>query len=206
MNAKLVAVSVLALVAGALLALQLWGPTPQTQPTSGHVGTTGKALVGGPFNLLDSKGKRVSDQDFRGRYMLVFFGFTYCPDVCPSGLQVITAALDKMGPAADQITPVFITIDPARDTPDKMGAYVASFHPRLVGLTGSAEEIASVVKAYRVYAKKVPDARNPQDYTMDHSSIAYLMGPNGELVSFSAELLKADVLAEQLKKGLATKG
>jgi len=147
-------------------------------------GGSGEALVGGPFALTDQNGKRVTDQDFRGKYMLIFFGFTYCPDVCPSELQVMTAALDQLGPAGDKIQPVFITIDPERDTPDAMKLYVANFHPRMVGLTGSPDDIAAVAKAYRVYyAKaKASEGAAPGDYLMDHSTILYLMGPDGRFV------------------------
>src|SRR5262245_59223420 len=99
----------------------------------GSIGS-GTALVGGRFTLTDHNGRRVSDQDFRGKYMLIFFGFTYCPDVCPSELQVMSAALDELGSEADKIQPIFITIDPARDTPEAMKLYVSNFHPRLVGL------------------------------------------------------------------------
>ena len=209
MNMRLMTVAFAALVLGGALALyglpqqigQNAGPA-----RSGPVTVSGKALIGGPFNLVDHTGQHVTDKNFQGRYLLVFFGYTFCPDVCPSGLTVISAALDKLGKDGDQITPVLITIDPARDTPEKLAAYVKSFHPRLMGLTGSAEEIAAVVKAYRVYAKKVPDERSPADYTMDHSSIVYLMGPGGGLVAFSPETTKADVLADQLRKGLAFKG
>lgn len=213
MNLKLTAVALAALAVGGALAFALLvAPLPQqssqiTGPArSGDLPSSGKALVGGPFSLVDQTGKHVTDQDFRGRYLLVFFGYTYCPDVCPAALSVISAAIDQLGPAGDVITPVLITIDPARDTPEKMGAYVKSFHPRFLGLTGSAEEVAKAIKAYRVYAKKAPDERNPADYTMDHSSIVYLMGPGGGLVAFSPEITKADALAEQLRKGLAFKG
>jgi cytochrome oxidase Cu insertion factor (SCO1/SenC/PrrC family) len=208
MNVKLTMVAVAALVAGGALAAVVVGRPSSTDQAirSGSLPTTGKALIGGPFSLVDGSGKRVTDTDFRGRYLLVFFGYTFCPDVCPSSLQVISAAIDKLGPAGDAITPVLISIDPARDTPAKIGAYVKSFHPRFVGLTGSPEEIAAAVKAYRVYAKKVPNDANPADYTMDHSSIVYLMGPNGGLVAFSPETQKVDVLADQLRKGLAFKG
>jgi protein SCO1 len=208
MNWKLTVVAVGALVLGGLAAATLLGrggAGPQTV-ASGALPPTGKPLIGGPFSLIDQTGKRVTDQDFKGRYLLVFFGYTFCPDVCPSGLQVMAGALDKLGAAADAITPVLITIDPARDTPEKLGAYVKSFHPRLLGLTGSADEVAAVLKAYRVYAKKVPGDPNPADYTMDHSSIFYLMGPSGGLVAFSPDSTKVDVLAEQLRKGLAVKG
>ncbi len=206
MNLRLAAAALGALIAGGSLAyVFVGGGTPGTMALRESV-STGKALVGGPFNLIDQTGKAVTEKDFKGRYLLVFFGYTFCPDICPSGLQVISAALDQLGQDADKITPVFISIDPARDTPEKMGAYVKSFHPRLIGLTGSPADVAAVIKAYRVYAKKVPDDRNRADYTMDHSSVVYLMGPTGELVTFSAEISKPDVLAQQLRKGLAAKG
>jgi protein SCO1 len=204
MNWKLLSVAAVSLVLGGVLAN--WtlsrGTVGSGAMPSGALPPTGKALIGGPFSLIDHRGQRVSERDFRGRPMLVFFGFTTCPDICPSGLQVIAAALDQLGPAGAAIVPVFVTIDPERDTVDKMAAYVGSFHPRLVGLTGSAAEVAGVLKAYRVYARKVPDERDPARYTMDHSSIAYLMGPDGALVAFAPELTSADSLAALLRKGL----
>lgn len=144
---------------------------------------TGKALVGGPFTLTDQAGKRVSEKDFLGRYMLVFFGFTNCPDICPSGLQVMTAALDQLGTRADAVTPVFISFDSERDTPEKLASYAKSFHPRLVALTGSETEVAAAAKAYRVFFQKIDDDKNPQRYTYDHSSIFYLMDKDGALLS-----------------------
>jgi len=204
MNLKLTTVALTALSAGALLA---YGLNQANAPRSGPIEaqSTGKALVGGPFSLTDHTGKRVTDRDFRGRYMLVYFGYTFCPDICPASLQVISAALDQLGPAADQVTPVFITMDPERDTPEKLAAYIKSFHPRLVGLTGSPAELASALKAYRVYAKKVPDEKDPASYTMDHSSVVYLMGPDGDLVTFAADSTNVGALVAQLRKALADK-
>jgi protein SCO1/2 len=200
MNVKLTAVAIAGVLVGGLIAVSVLRPTGG--PVSGELPSVGKALIGGPFTLTDHTGKRVTDADFRGRNLLVFFGFTYCPDICPSGLAVITAALNALGPAAANITPVFVTIDPERDTPEKMAVYIQSFHPRLVGLTGTPAEIAAIIKAYRVYAKKVPDERNPASYTMDHSSIAYLMGPDGAFKTFFPELTKPDALAAQLRSAL----
>lgn len=204
MNLKLTAFAVLSLIGGAALGALVLRPVV---PPGGSYNAPpiGRALVGGPFSLVDQTGKRVTDQDFRGRYMLIYFGYTYCPDVCPASLQVISAALDRIGPDAGNVTPIFITIDPARDTPAKIGEYVKSFHPGFVGLTGSASEIAAVLKAYRVYAKKVPDEKEPSAYTMDHSSVVYLMGPDGDLVTFMADSTKVDTLATQLRKALAQK-
>ena len=165
---------------------------------------TGKALVGGPFELTNQEGKRVRSSDFAGKYMLMVFGYTYCPDICPSELQVVSAALDEMGPAADRIQPIFVTVDPTRDTPEIMKDYVANFHPGFVGLTGSEEDIASVAKAYRVYYRKV-DQTDPQiPYLMDHTTLVYLMGPDGEYVTHFAYGTNVASLAESLRKAVGT--
>ena len=168
---------------------------------SGGDGGSGAALVGGPFSLIDQNGKRVTEKDFLGKHMLVFFGYTFCPDICPTELQVMTAALDQIGPAADKITPVFITVDPERDTPDVLKSYVENFGPRLVGLTGSAEEISAAAKAYRAYYAKAGKAGS-EDYLMDHSSIIYLMGPDGRYVKHFTYTTDAAALARELNVAL----
>ncbi len=161
---------------------------------------SGKALVGGAFTLTDNTGKRVTDQDFRGRHMLVFFGFTSCPDICPAGLQLMAGALEKLGSKAQRITPIFISVDPARDTPEKLAAYVKNFDPRLVGLTGTPEEIAAVAKAYKVYYAKVPNKERPDDYSMDHTSIIYVMDPKGEFITHFTPATSVDEVAARLDK------
>jgi cytochrome oxidase Cu insertion factor (SCO1/SenC/PrrC family) len=161
---------------------------------------TGKALIGGAFTLTDNTGKHVTDQDFHGKYTLVFFGFTSCPDICPAGLQLIAGALQKLGTKAQLITPIFISVDPQRDTPEKLAAYVKNFDPRLVGLTGTPEEIAVVAKAYRVYYAKVPSKERPDDYTMDHTSIIYVMDPKGEFVTHFTPSTSVDDIAAKLDK------
>ena len=135
--------------AAILLLAAVIGGVALTQRGTGS--GSGEALVGGPFRLTNHLGQTVTEADFRGKYMLVFFGFTFCPDICPTELQVMTHALETMGASGARITPVFVTIDPERDTPDVMKAYVENFGPNLVGLTGTPEEIAAVAKAYRVY-------------------------------------------------------
>jgi cytochrome oxidase Cu insertion factor (SCO1/SenC/PrrC family) len=162
----------------------------------------GEALVGGPFTLTDHTGRRVTEKDFLGRHALVFFGYTYCPDVCPTELQVMTAALDEMGKAGESIQPVFVTVDPERDTPEIMKSYVENFGPRLIGLTGSPDEIAAMAKAYRVYYAKAGKAGNP-DYLMDHSSIIYLMGPDGSYVKHFTYTTDAGKLAQGLADAIA---
>lgn len=163
---------------------------------------TGKALIGGPFSLLDPTGKRVTDKDFAGKPLLVYFGFTHCPDVCPSGLQVIAAALDELGDKANDLSVVFITVDPERDTPELMGKYVASFHKNIVGLSGTPEDIAAATKAYRVYAKKVPDETNPGEYNVDHSSFMYLMDGKGQYTRHFPHSVDAKELADTLAKSI----
>ena len=162
--------------------------------------SVGKALVGGPFSLIDQTGKRVTEKDFRGRYTLVLFGFTFCPDVCPSGLQVMAAALDKLGAKADRITPIFVSLDPERDTPAQLGQYVASFHPRLIGLTGTPAEVDAAAKAYRVYYKKVRDEKSSAGYTIDHTALIYLMGPDGSYIAHFTHAIGMDAMAERLAK------
>jgi protein SCO1/2 len=189
-------------VLGGLAALMLLPAAREKLLPTVNVRSVGQAMVGGPFTLTDHTGKRVSDQDFRGRTLLVFFGFTFCPDVCPSGLQVMAAALDKLGPKAQNVTPIFITIDPERDTPAQLAAYVKSFHPRLVGLTGTPAEIEAAVKAYRVYAKRVADPKSTAGYTMDHSTFIYVMGPDGAYRTHFTHAISADVMAERLAKVL----
>ena len=186
-----------------ILALLIGGAALTRVPENGTVLTTGKALVGGPFKLTDQHGRTVSDSDFRGKYMLVAFGYTFCPDVCPAELQVITAALDDLGPLADRVQPVFITIDPERDTVPQLALYAGNFHPRLVLLTGTSAEIADVAKAYRVYyAKAEGSASTSRDYLMDHSSIIYLMGPDGQFVRHFTYTTDAAALAQQLRQAI----
>jgi len=135
--------------------------------------------LGGPFSLTDMHGRAVTDSTYRGRWMLVYFGYAYCPDVCPTELQTISTALDRLGPDAAKVVPLFITIDPARDTPAALAQYVRLFDDRLIGLTGTPDQVAAVARAYRVYYAKIsmPDRAA---YLMDHSSFVYLMGPDGK--------------------------
>jgi len=139
------------------------------------------AAIGGPFTLTDQNGRAVSDQDLKGKPFLVFFGFTHCPDVCPTTLFEISEILRTLGPDADRIHALFITVDPERDTPGVMKDYLSSFDPHLSGLTGDPAAIAAVAKAYRVYFEKVP--LDQGGYTMDHTAVVYLMDKNGRFVS-----------------------
>ena len=184
------------LLVAALIGGVLWYESNKV-PGLGRVVTTGQADVGGPFRLTGQDGKSVTDQDFRGRYMLIYFGYSFCPDVCPTTLAVMAQALEKLGDRSQRITPILITIDPERDTPKVLEDYVKAFGPSFVGLTGSADEIKAVEKKYRVYAVKKP--LEGGNYGMDHSSVIYLMGPDGKLVSFYDEAISPDDLAKDLR-------
>lgn len=166
--------------------------------------SAGSAAVGGPFTLTDHTGRQVTDAEYRGRWMLVYFGYTYCPDVCPTELSVMSQALDRLGPAADKVQPLFVSVDPERDTVPHLAGYVGLFNPRLVGLTGTPEQVAAAARAYRVYYAKVPvkDA-GPENYTMDHSSFLYLMGPDGSFRGVYPAGTKPEAIADDLKKRLA---
>lgn len=156
--------------------------------------------IGGPFTLEDGSGKPVTDRDFRGKYMLVYFGYTFCPDVCPTTLTAVADAMDKLGPAAAGIRPVFITVDPKRDTPAVVKQYAAAFGPSIIGLTGTSEEIAKAAKEYRVYYAEHRTGSGPNDYSMDHSSVLYLMGPGGGFIAPVRADQSGDELAASLKK------
>lgn len=202
MRGKLIVSIVVGLLLGGTAAVLIFPEARDKLLSPSGSTISGKALIGGPFALTDQSGKKVTDKDFRGRYMLVFFGFTNCPDICPAGLQLISAALDKVGPKAANITPVFISVDPERDSPEKLATYVKNFSDRIVGLTGTPEEIAAVAKAYRVFYEKTPNESAPADYGMNHTSIIYLMGPDGEYVTHFTPMTSIDQMVDKLSKVL----
>lgn len=136
--------------------------------------------LGGPFALVNQDGAAVTEANFAGRWMLVYFGFTYCPDVCPTELGTIAAALDAMGTGGEGVVPVLVSVDPQRDTPAQLKDYVSRFHPRMQGLTGTPEQVAEAARRYRVYYARAQRPDNT-DYTMDHSSFIYLVGPDGRV-------------------------
>ena len=164
--------------------------------------TSATPNVGGPFTLVNHKGETVTDEDFRGRYMMVYFGYTYCPDVCPTSLTDMATALDMLADEkAEKVTPVFISVDPARDTPEHLAEYVEFFHPRLVGLTGTEQQIKDVAREYRVYYRlNEPSGDDPLDYLVDHTSIIYLVGPDGKLVTHFSHGTSPEAMAERLGK------
>jgi protein SCO1/2 len=198
MRSRLLTVIIVGFLIGALAGVMLHFLSQPQGPA--RVQTSGKALVGGPFKLIDQNGKDVTDRDFRGRYMLVFFGFTHCPDICPAELQVMSAALDRLGDKASKVVPIFITLDPERDTQGVMADYVKNFGPNFVGLTGSPEAVAATAKAYRVAYAKVEEQGTADGYTVDHSALVYLMGPDGEYVTHFAYGTSADKMAKTLAR------
>lgn len=199
MRRSLLLVIVAGFLAGALAGVAILVFNTDTQT---RVMTSGKALVGGPFELVGKDGKTVTDKDFRGRYMLVFFGFTHCPDICPAELQVVGAALDALGADKDKVVPIFITLDPDRDTPEAVTAYVENFGPNFVGLSGSPEAIAKAAKAYRVTYQKFQDESTGDNYTIDHSALVYLMGPDGEYITHIPYGTSAEKMSETLRRYL----
>ncbi len=199
MSPRLIILVIAAFLVGGAIAVSLFAlnNSPSGQPRI----VSGKALIGGPFALTDHTGRRVTEKDFAGKHMLVYFGYTFCPDICPAELQVMSAALDALGDKASKVTPVFITVDPERDTVEQMNSYVGNFHNRLVGLTGSPEDIKKAAKAFRVYYAKAKD-ESSTDYLMDHSSIVYLMSPKGEYLAHFAYGTGVDKMAEGIAKFL----
>ena len=162
---------------------------------------------GGPFELTDQDGMRRTDMEFRGKYMLVFFGYTYCPDVCPTTLAVEAEALDQIGERARSIVPIFITVDPKRDTPEKLKSYLSAFEPQpassrmnFIGLTGTAEEIEKAADAYEVFYQAHLDGRfgGDEGYSVDHTGNVYLMSPEGKFVAYYSQGISPDELAADL--------
>ncbi len=166
---------------------------------NGEVQAMAGVKIGGPFTLTDMNGGVVTEKSYGGQYKLIYFGFTMCPVICPTGLQKIAKALDKAGPAAERVQPVFITIDPERDTPDTLKQYVKQFHPRLVGLTGTKTDIERVEKSYHVYASKAQD-ESATDYLIDHSTFTYFIDPDGNLLSLYKDDDTADFMADDIRK------
>ena len=166
--------------------------------------------IGGPFTLLTPDGTTVTDRTYRGKWLLVYFGYTFCPNSCPTTLLEVATALKKLGPHALQVQPLFITVDPERDTPKVMQQYTASFDPRIVGLTGTQQQIAAAAQEYGVYYLRQPSGPGADDYVMDHSTYLYIMDPQGKFVrafdtNTSGDRI-ADVLRELVRKDVMRSG
>ncbi|MBK8770483.1 MAG: SCO family protein [Rhizobiales bacterium] len=164
--------------------------------------STGEALVGGPFTLMNHKGETVTEKSFAGKPMLLFFGYTYCPDVCPTELQVMAEALKQLGDKGKDIEPILVSIDPARDTPEVLASYVSNFGDQFVGLTGTPEQVKVIADAYRVFYAKVENKDDPTGYLMDHSSIIYLMGADGKFLKHFTYSTDAKALADGIAAAL----
>ena len=197
-------------------------PTISKRPYGTELGSSavktssGKSLIGGSFELIDQDGNTRSDTEFRGKYMMVYFGYSYCPDICPTGLASMTEALEKMGKFGRHIQPIFITLDAQRDKVPTLKKYMKHFHPRFVALTGSEEALLKAKKAYRVYSKKIgidgkefdpkkETAERQNSYLVDHSSIVYLMDRNGNHIDQFSHNTPVERMVEKLQK-IAMKG
>jgi len=166
----------------------------------GELAAPAGVSVGGSFTLVDQNGMPRRAEDFRGKLMLIYFGYTYCPDVCPTELQTMSEAIDRLGPRGDDVQPIFITVDPARDTPEQLKSYAENFHRRLLALTGSAAQIAEVARGYKVFYQPVKQAEG--DYLMDHSSIVYLMDRDGRYLAHFGGNVTAEQMAAAIAKHL----
>jgi len=174
-------------------------------PNGERPGSSGIAKIGGPFELTDHNGKPRKSAEFQGRFMLIYFGYSYCPDVCPTALQIMSNALQSLGNRAQAVQPIFITVDPARDMPAHLKEYVKNFYPGMIGLTGDESLIKAAAKNYRIYyAKALQDKSKPDadDYLMDHSSIIFLMDRKGRYVTHFSHQTNADVMAKTIAKQL----
>jgi len=183
----------------------LWPAPPEPQRSAAElmdVVMWSKEPIGGPFTLVDHNGQRRTDTDFRNKLLLIYFGFTACSDACPTDLQAIADALDKLGPSGEAVQPLFITVNPELDTPEQLKSYVALFHPRMVGLTGDRRQIREVTRAYRVYfAKTMPAKRT--DPSVDHMSVVYLVDTEGRYIGFFPPGTPADRMVDVLRPKLA---
>lgn len=201
------------IVIGALLAYlwfegSLFGDIDKGGVQSGVNPAIAGTTFGGPFELVDHTGKVVTDQSFPGKHLLLFFGYTWCPDICPTELLILGQAIDALGDDGEQVVPLFITIDPERDTPETLAPYVANFHPRLIGLTGSLEQVAAAAKAYRIYYRRAPEdadtlhEEKEDDYLMDHSVYIYLMSPDGVFLQHFVRGQGPEKIAEKVRSYL----
>lgn len=189
------------IVCSVLLALFLlikWQMPERLAPQIPSAKEHAKALIGGPFELIDQSGKPFTDKDLLGKYSLIYFGFTYCPDICPTSLLIISNALRELGPDAAQIKPIFISLDPERDTPETLKDYVSHFDDHLIGLTGTLEQVKQAADAYKVYFQKVPQPDSAVEYLIDHSGFIFLMDPEGHYVTHYTH----DVTEQKLEQSL----
>lgn len=196
----------LRLIAFMMAALCFSACQPAQAPKSNPVRTSGTADIGGPFTLVNHLGEPVTFETYQGKPQLIYFGFAFCPDICPTSLQQMGTALDILGEDADKFQPLFFSIDPERDTPGKLALYVTAsgFPDNLVALTGTQEQVDAAIKAYRIYAKRAPDPQSAAGYTMDHASMTYLMDDKGQFVDVFPHNTAPPVMAKRLRRYLKT--
>jgi cytochrome oxidase Cu insertion factor (SCO1/SenC/PrrC family) len=185
--ATVVAVA-LALIVNSML------PDPERR-RSGRIGIPS---IGGPFELVNHKGQVARDSDFRGAYLLIMFGYTFCPDICPTELQVMTEVMPRLGLGSAKVQPLMITLDPERDTVAVMADYIGNFHPTFIGLTGSTAQVGAAAKAYHVFFAKTP-LDDDGGYFMDHSAFIYLMGPDGKYLHHFAPTAAPQAIADKIR-------
>lgn len=183
-----------------LLGLSGCGEEPTAR--SGQVTATGIAQIGGAYELVNQHGETVTDQSFVGKPQLIYFGFSYCPDVCPLALQKVGAVLSEVDPKADYFQPIFISVDPERDTPESLKLYVTArgFPENLIGLTGTTEQVETAKTAYKIYSQKVEDPESTAEYTIDHVSLVYLMGADGKFVDVFTDSTSVPEMVKRLKR------
>lgn len=156
-------------------------------------------MIGGDFKLIDQKGREKTLADYRHKYLLVYFGYSFCPDICPTGLQAITEAMNVLGEKAKYVQPIFITVDPTRDTPEHLALYMENFHPKFDALSGSEEAVREAMNAYKVYAAKAADPKGENtDYLVDHSSLIYLMDPKGHYLTHFTHATPGEHIADKV--------
>jgi protein SCO1/2 len=185
-----------------LFGFWLAGPWRGDGPRDGNVALQAPS-IGGPFTLTATDGSTVTDETYRGKILLIYFGYTFCPDACPTTLNDIAGALAELGPLADRIEPLFITVDPQRDTREVLANYVSAFDPRIVGLTGTPEQIAAAAKAYGVYYSPYKTADAPDGYLMDHTSVVFVMNEAHRFVASFTQDTPATQIADRLRKLIA---
>ncbi len=204
-RSALIAIALLIAVALGLGGRYFFSGEEARQGSTTGASTITSSLIGGPFEMIDHNGKIVTQASYAGRYMVVYFGYTFCPDVCPLGLQLIGEALDifaEKGGDVAKVTPIFVTVDPERDSPEILKEYLSNFHPAFVGLSGSVEQMSHMAKAYRAYYAKVKDETSSAEYLMDHTAITYLMGPDGGYVGHFSHSATADKMAAQFLQAI----
>lgn len=198
-HAALIAAALAVTTAGALAGA--W--TLIIGPPAPRVVTSGTAAIGGPFELVSTSGGAVTDQSYRGKWLLIYFGYTFCPDACPTALNSMSVALEKLGQDSSKLQPLFITVDPERDTRKVMNDYLKPFDSRIAGLTGSRDQINSVTKEYRIYVEQKKSETEGNDYLVSHSAYIYLMDPNGKFANVIHSNEGGESIAAWLRKEMS---